>query len=84
AANKRAIKLRLEREVSSEEIEALGDSESDLTSDGFTLSIAVPREQVAARVEHLLKVLPVEDLTVEDVEIEAVIRELFSRGQAVS
>jgi ABC-2 type transport system ATP-binding protein len=80
AANKRAIKLRLEREVSPEEIEAINDNESDLTCDGFSLSIAVPREQVASRVERLLKVLPVEDLTVEDVEIEAVIRDLFSRG----
>jgi ABC-2 type transport system ATP-binding protein len=82
AANKRAIKLRLEREVSPEEYQSLNDDESDLTCDGFSLNIAVPRDQVASRVEYLLKVLPVEDLTVEDVEIEAVIRELFSRGQS--
>jgi ABC-2 type transport system ATP-binding protein len=80
AANKRSIKLRLEREISAEEIEKLRDGESDLQSDGFTLSIAVPREQVAARVAMLLGVLPVEDLTVEDVEIESVIRDLFSQS----
>jgi ABC-2 type transport system ATP-binding protein len=81
AANKRSIKLRLEREISEAEIEKLRDGESDLQSDGFTLSIAVPREQVAARVALLLGVLPVEDLTVEDVEIESVIRDLFSRSE---
>lgn len=78
AANKRAIKLRLEREVSNAEIDALRDEESELESDGYTLSVAVPRDQVAQRVERLLKVLPVEDLTVEDVEIESVIRDLFA------
>jgi ABC-2 type transport system ATP-binding protein len=78
AANKRAIKLRLEREVSNAEIDALRDEESELESDGYTLGVAVPRDQVAQRVERLLKVLPVEDLTVEDVEIESVIRDLFA------
>ncbi len=77
AANKRSIKLRLERKISTEEIESLRDGESDLHSDGFTLSIAVPRNQVAAPVAQLLRVLPVEDLTLEDVEIESVIRDLF-------
>jgi ABC-2 type transport system ATP-binding protein len=81
AANKRSIKLRLEREISESEIEKLRDGESDLQSDGFTLSIAVPREQVASRVAFMLGVLPVEDLTVEDVEIESVIRDLFSRSE---
>lgn len=78
AANKRAIKLRLEREVSTAEIDALRDDESELECDGFTLSAAVPRDQVPQRVERLLKALPVEDLTVEDVEIESVIRDLFA------
>lgn len=80
AANKRAIKLRLEKEVAPEQIEQLRDEESELHFDGFTLSIAVPREQVPARVQQLLGVLPVEDLTVEDVEIESVIRDLFSQS----
>lgn len=82
SANKRSIKLRLEREISAEEIDSLRDSESELQSDGFTLSVAVPREQVPARVAQLLKILPVEDLTVEDVEIESVIRDLFSGANA--
>ena len=79
-ANKRAIKLRLEREVSPEEIEALRDGEAEIESDGYTLRVAVPRDQVATRVEGLLRALPVEDLSVEDVEIESVIREMFSKG----
>jgi ABC-2 type transport system ATP-binding protein len=80
AANKRVIKLRLEREISNAEIEKLRDDESDLSCDGFSVRVAVPRDQVAARVTILLASLPVEDLTVEDIEIENVIRDLFSRS----
>jgi ABC-2 type transport system ATP-binding protein len=84
SANKRAIKLRLEREISSEEIECLRQSENEFECDGFSLRIEVPRDQVASRVGELLRVLPVEDLTVEDIEIETVIRELFSHKEAIS
>jgi ABC-2 type transport system ATP-binding protein len=84
SANKRAIKLRLEREISSEEIENLRRSGNEFECDGFSLRIEVPRDQVASRVGELLKVLPVEDLTVEDIEIETVIRELFQHKEAIS
>jgi ABC-2 type transport system ATP-binding protein len=84
SANKRAIKLRLEREISSDEIQQLRDGENEFECDGFSLRIEVPRDQVPVRVGELLRVLPVEDLTVEDIEIETVIRELFQHKEAIS
>jgi ABC-2 type transport system ATP-binding protein len=82
SANKRAIALRLARAASPAEIESLGGDRTMVGSDGVSLRFEVPRDQVATRVEQLLKALPVEDLTVEEIEIETVIRELFSRKEA--
>ncbi len=51
-----------------------------LEVEGRILKISVPRDDVPARVTQLLAELPVQDLAIEDVEIEAVIRDLFARG----
>jgi ABC-2 type transport system ATP-binding protein len=50
--------------------------------DGYNLTITVPRDEVPTHVATLLQTLPVDDLTVEDVEIESVIRDLFARHAA--
>lgn len=53
-----------------------------LETEGAVLKLSVPRDDVPARVTQLLAGLPVLDLAIEDVEIEAVIRDLFARGAA--
>ncbi|MBW3637226.1 MAG: ABC transporter ATP-binding protein [Armatimonadetes bacterium] len=57
--------------------QSLGEN---VESEGVVLRLSVPRDDVPARVTQLLAALPVQDLAVEDVEIEAVIRDLFGRG----
>jgi hypothetical protein len=49
--------------------------------EGYQLTVAVPREQVPEHVRSLLAALPVEDLAVEDVGVETVIRDLFTNSR---
>jgi len=79
-ANRRSIRLTLQREATAGEMEHIGVLGETVESDGYSLVLTVPRDQVPERVGALLSALPVEDLTVEDVEIESVIRDLFTRG----
>ncbi|MDQ3814157.1 MAG: ATP-binding cassette domain-containing protein, partial [Armatimonadota bacterium] len=78
-AHRRRIRLTLKREVSDLELARLREFGEDVESDGYSLALAVPRDQVPERVARLLQMLPVEDLAVEQVEIESVIRDLFTR-----
>jgi ABC-2 type transport system ATP-binding protein len=80
--NKRSIRLRLSRLPSENELAHITDAESELQIDGYQLTIAVPREQVAVRVSQLLTTLPVTDLSVEEVAVENVIRDLFTQHKA--
>ena len=50
--------------------------------EGARVSLSVPREEVPARVNRLLASLPVLDMSVAEVEIESVIREMFSAGDS--
>ena len=52
----------------------------NIEHEGARLSLSVPREDVPARVNQLLAQLPVLDLSVAEVEIESVIRQMFSQG----
>ena len=82
SANRRAIRLTLSREPSADELAkamALGD---ETESSGYQITIAAPRELVPQRVAALLSILPVEDLSVEEVAVENVIRDLFLQSKS--
>src|SRR3954454_1244610 len=56
---------------------ALGDLEPRPTSDPLRLSLAVPREQVADVAGRVLRLGRVVDLSIEEVPVEEIIREMF-------
>ncbi|MDF2439068.1 MAG: viologen exporter family transport system ATP-binding protein [Abditibacteriota bacterium] len=79
-ADQRTIRFHLQRELSPEErlhLEALDES---ATLNGRELELTVAHNQVPQRVAQLLALLPVEGLAVEDVAVENIIRELFSKA----
>lgn len=49
--------------------------------EGAQISISVPRDVVPAKVDELLKSLPVQDLAIEEVELENVIRDVFEKNE---
>ncbi len=77
-ADFRRVRLTLRRVPEQRVLENLGD---DLEIEGARVSFSVPRDDVASRVSEALRVLDVEDLAVEEVEIERVIREMFTRSR---
>jgi ABC-2 type transport system ATP-binding protein len=79
--DQRRIRLTLTRSATDNELQQLQFIAKDIENDGAQILMQVPREEVASRVGEILKVLPVDDLAVEDVEIESVIRDLFSRDK---
>lgn len=82
-ANKRRVKLILnqaaEHRVLEEKLKSWGD---DIKVEGLGVQLSVPRDDVANRVAEMLRVLDVADLSVEEVEIESVIRDMFTREKA--
>lgn len=78
-ANKRAIRLTLERRATPDEEARMAKVGEVVENNGLRLVLAVAREQVAQSVGALLQIVPVEDLAVEDIEIESIIRDLFTR-----
>lgn len=84
AASRRAIRLTLTREPSITELAAIKAMDGEAAPDGYQLTIAVPRDQVPEHVTELLALLPVEDLTVEDMAVESVIKDLFISGPSSS
>ena len=77
AASRRAIRLTLNREASAQELEKLRELGDEIESDGFQLTVSAPRDLVPQRVAALLAILPVEDLSVAEIPVENVIRDLF-------
>ncbi len=77
-ANRRRIRITLSESADLTQLNGLGE---EATVEGHLLSLTVPRDEVPARVAGLLQTLPVDDLAVEDVEIEMVIRDLFSNSK---
>lgn len=80
-ANRRAIRLTLQREATAEELAKAQAIDAQMQVEGYQLTVAVPREQVPEHVRLLLAALPVEDLAVEDVGVETVIRDLFTSSR---
>lgn len=80
-ANKRAIRLTLARRATPEEETQMNHLGEIVENNGVRVVIAVARDQVAESVGALLHLLPVEDLAVEDIEIENIIRDLFTKDK---
>ncbi len=81
-ASRRAIRLTLSREATPAELEKVRAIAAEVETDGHQITIAVPRDQVPEQVSALLSLLPVQDLTVEDVAVEKVIRDLFLENKS--
>lgn len=79
-ANRRRIRLTLAQDLGAAELkQRLDGLHSSAETEGRNLIVTVPRDEVPARVAQLLQALPVDDLAVEDVELETVMRDLFTR-----
>ncbi len=72
------IGLTLKAPPDAEQLQLANEVGENIEHEGARLSLSVPREEVPARVNTLLARLPVLDLSVAEVEIETVIREMFS------
>ena len=79
-AHRRRIRLTLSETPSHSTLMAIGKFGADIETEGAQVSLNVPQGEVPQRVGQLLQQFQIEDLTVEDVEIESVIRELFMRN----
>jgi ABC-2 type transport system ATP-binding protein len=62
--------------------ETLGQFGRVVETSGDTATIEVSRSETAAAAAKLLEALPVDDVAIEDVEFDEVIRALFSRHEA--
>jgi ABC-2 type transport system ATP-binding protein len=81
--DKRSLKLTLEHELSAQDLEALRRVSPEIELSGLTISMRVPSGEVPNTVTQALQVLAgagVRDLSVEEADIEAVFRDLFSRS----
>ena len=77
-AHKRRIRLTLNQTPDSEALKALKNLGENIEIEGARVALNVPRDEVPQRVGQLLQGFQISDLTVEEVEIESVIRELFT------
>lgn len=83
-AEQKRITLTLSEEMTPEMRKLAENLGENVENEGQLLKISIPRDEVPARVTQLLAGLPVQDLAIEDVEIEAVIRDLFDRNSTSS
>jgi len=79
-ARNKILKMRFSRPVTRQEISPFGTIK-ELTSDGsnFTATLLSPRENATKVAGKILNSLPLEDLTIEEPAIEAIIREVFAK-----
>ena len=73
-AKEKIIKVYLSNEDNIKEIERIGKVR---TISYPLVTLSVPRQTVAVAAAELLQNFPVEDLTIEEVPVEEVIRKLF-------
>jgi ABC-2 type transport system ATP-binding protein len=77
----RRVRLKLTHEPTAQDLAKANELGEEITHEGWNVELSIPRDEVPARVAALLQTLPVDDLAVEDVAVEHVIRDLFSRNQ---
>lgn len=75
-SNTRKLQLTFSSSVSSESLEALG---CVIESDESSALLEIPPDKMAAVTSQALQTLPVADIAIQEVDIEDVIRELFSQ-----
>lgn len=83
AGDRRQVRLRLREIPTEHQLAALHALSDHVVNNGYEVSLSLPREQVASGIPRLLETVPVDDLTIEEVDIENVIRELFTRHDPV-
>ncbi len=77
-SEEKLVRLTFERPVSAAELAPFG---ATVEMQGETqATLRVPRAESARRAAQMLAALPVADLTIDEVEADEVIRQMFSRG----
>lgn len=79
-ADRRTIRFHLKRESTPDERLQVEQLNEPSTWNGVDLEVTVAHDQVPQRVAQLLALLPVEGLAVEDVAVENIIRDLFTKA----
>ncbi len=74
----RLVKIVLQKKVELDSLKELGDIKSYVYPE---LMLTVPYRQISDTSALILKKLPVEDVTIEEPEIEDIIREIFQRNK---
>jgi ABC-type uncharacterized transport system ATPase subunit len=74
------VRLTLSAPVEAADISKYGKLIGEIDDDRVVLE--VPREETASSTAAMLQYLPVSDVGIEEVSIEDVIRELFTRAEA--
>lgn len=74
----RVIKVTLQEKVGAQEMESFGELKSFTYPEAV---ISVPFKRISDVSAQILKKLPVEDVTIEEPEIEDIIREIFEKGE---
>lgn len=79
-ADRRTIRFQLKRDITPEEHVQVEQLVESTTLNARDLELTIPHDEVPLRVAQLLALLPVEGLAVEDVAVENIIRELFTKA----
>ena len=69
------IRLVTRHAIEASELSRFGDVRS---AEAFKATLAVPREQTSAIAAQLFQMLPIEDITIEDPEVEEIIGRIFT------
>jgi len=77
-SEEKLIRLTFERPVAAEELTPFGEAE--VQGGGTQATVRVPRAESARRAGQMLATLPVADVTIDEVEADEVIRQVFSRA----
>lgn len=75
----RRVRLTLEKPVSSEDLIVYGRV---VENEGITVALDVPRAETARAAAALLQALPVADLSIEETDVEDVLRAMFAEGKS--
>jgi len=69
------IRIVTQQPIPAEELSRFGEVRS---AEAFKATLAVPRERTSAVAAHLFDLLPIEDITIEDPEVEEIISRIFT------
>ena len=80
-SDRRRIVLRFLKPVEREDVARFGDV---IESEDLSASIDVSREDTPRIAAGVLQELPVEDIAIEDVDIDEIIRKMFTEGTSTA